>query len=154
LDHGGEVLRFVGDAVLAIFPIREDRMDAREACNAALTASHEAEHRMAAYNEERAQDGKEALDFGVGMHVGDVLYGNVGVAERLDFTVTGSAANEAARIEDMTKKMGKRILFSCAFARNVDIEMEHLGPVDLRGVDSQHHVFAPVFDQEESRVTA
>ena len=140
---GGEVLRFIGDAVLAIFPIRPDGDDARVAAERALAAARDAESRLARANEGLAAEGEEPIEFGLGLHVGDVMYGNIGVPERLEFSVIGPAANEVARIEDLTKTLGRRVLVSEAFAAVAGAHCEPLGAHPLRGVGAPVAVFAP-----------
>lgn len=109
LDHGGEVLRFIGDAVLAIFPIAGFG-GAERAARMALAAARNAIAAMPIQ-----QDGLPPVHFGLGMHVGEVLYGNIGVPERLEFSVIGRAANEVARLEDLTKELGVNLLVSQDF---------------------------------------
>ncbi len=140
---GGEVLRFVGDAVLAIFPIREGGDDARNAAERALAAAREAEQRLSRTNRRLAETGNVSIEFGLGLHVGDVMYGNIGVPERLEFSVIGPAANEVARIEDLTKELGRRVLLSAAFAQAAGAQCESLGAHRLRGVGVPVEVFAP-----------
>jgi adenylate cyclase len=141
LANGGEVLRFIGDAVLAIFPIRDG--DARSACELAMSAVRDAEARLEAVNSERADRNQEPLDYGVGLHVGDVMFGNIGVAERLEFSVVGPAANEVARIESLTKSLDRRTLASAEFARSVASGWESLGEQALEGVAEPLEVMAP-----------
>ena len=140
---GGDVLRFVGDAVLAIFPIREGGDDARAAALRALAAARDAEQRLSRANERLTETAAEPIGFGLGLHVGDVMYGNIGVPERLEFSVIGPAANEVARIEDLTKELGRRVLLSAAFAEAAGTRCEALGAHRLRGVDAPVEVFAP-----------
>jgi len=140
LENGGEVLRFIGDAVLAIFPIRDGELG--PACGHAMAAAGDAERRLAALNRERAADGLEALDYGLGLHVGDVMFGNIGVPERLEFSVIGPAANEVARIEGLTKSLGRRTLASAEFARSVAGDWERIGEHDLKGVGEPMEVMA------------
>jgi adenylate cyclase len=140
LANGGEVLRFIGDAVLAIFPIRDG--DPRSACELAMAAVRDAEVRLQAVNDERACDNLEALDYGLGLHVGDVMFGNIGVAERLEFSVIGPAANEVARIESLTKTLGRRTLASAEFARCVPGDWESTGEHALKGVGAPLEVVA------------
>ena len=97
---------------------------------------------MAEVNRQRSQAGSEALAFGLGLHVGDVLYGNIGVPERLEFSVIGPAANEAARIEDLTKSLGHRVVVSADFAHNLAAEWRSLGRHKLRGVGDAVEVFS------------
>ena len=132
LANGGEVLRFIGDAVLAIFPIRDG--DSQSACERAMAAARDAEARLGVVNDERARHDLEALDYGLGLHVGDVMFGNIGVPERLEFSVIGPAANEVARIEGLTKTLGRRTLASAEFARSVPRYWESAGSHALKGV--------------------
>lgn len=141
LAHGGEVLRFIGDAVLAIFPIRDGGSE-RNACEAALSAARDADNKMAKINQERAAAGMEALSFGLGLHVGDVMYGNIGVPERLEFSVIGPAANEVARLEGMTKELNRHVLLSGEFAQYLSIGYESLGQHRLRGIGKPLEVYA------------
>ena len=140
LAQGGEVLRFIGDAVLAIFPIRDG--DPQSACELAITAAREAETRLHALNEERVHDNLQPLDYGLGLHIGDVMFGNIGIPERLEFSVVGPAANEVARIESLTKTLGHRVLASTEFARCASHYWESLGEHSLEGVSAPIEVLA------------
>lgn len=144
LDHGGEVLRFIGDAQLAIFPIATDGRGLREeseACCTALGAVRDALGRMAALNEGRTRGGQPALGYGVALHVGEVTYGNIGTPTRLEFSVIGSAANEAARIESLCKTLGVPVLLSAEFARRCPERLVSLGRQALRGVAEPRELF-------------
>ena len=148
LDHGGEVLRFIGDAALAIFPtdVSSAGVDRgcctnEEACGHALEAARDARGRIQALNETRAAQGKPALRFGLGLHMGEVTYGNIGVPGRLEFTVIGAAANEAARLEDLTKTLDQPILISAEFMQCHPGELTSLGFFELRGVNGRRQVF-------------
>ena len=145
LIKGGEVLRFVGDAVLAIFPIPEGGKKAavQRACRKALRASGEARCRLRDLNEVRKSQGKLPLNFGIGLHIGDVHFGNIGVPERLEFSVVGPAANEAARLESLAKTLDRPVLVSGEFAASLDVAWESMGAHKLRGVDDPLDVFAP-----------
>jgi adenylate cyclase len=109
--HGGEILKFMGDGLLAVFPL-----DREAACENALSAVSGACAAMRVLNDVRRAAGKEALGFGVGVNVGEVMYGNIGTSARLDFTVIGPVVNAAARLEALTKDVGVSALFSEAFA--------------------------------------
>ena len=137
MGEGGEVLLLLGDAVLSIFPI--DEAEPAAACEAAMRAVAEAERRLAGVNHART-DGL-TLDFG--MHVGDLMFGNIGVPERVEFSVIGAAANEVARLEGLTKELERRVVMSAAFARLLPAECESLGRHSLRGVSAEQEVFAP-----------
>jgi adenylate cyclase len=148
LDHGGEVLRYIGDAALAIFPtgtsscgVRRECCDTVTACHAALAAAKDAQARMGALNRNRAQKGESPLRFGLALHMGDVTYGNIGVPERLEFTVIGAAANEAARLEGFCKTLNQPLLISSAFEGCFPGELVSLGFHTLRGVRAPEEIF-------------
>ena len=143
LDHGGEVLRFIGDAGLAIFPIPDSdgESGAAEACANAISAAKEAMVRIAAVNEGQRAAGRPEIAYGIGLHLGDVMYGNIGAPERLEFTVIGAAVNEAARIEGLTKDLGVSVVASESVARRHEAAWESLGRHLLRGVAEAQEVF-------------
>lgn len=142
IEHGGEVLKFIGDAVLAIFPIDDPATPCPEASARALEAARDAEARIKALNAERTAGGEPALAFGIGLHRGTLTYGNIGTARRLDFTVIGQAVNEAARIEALSKALGKPVLVSAAFAESIPGALVSLGKHTLRGTDTEQEIFA------------
>jgi adenylate cyclase len=133
LEREGEILRFIGDAALAIFPVGADEADA---CRRALEAAKEAMQRMQTLNAAR----KRPLRFGIALHLGDVLYGNIGTPTRLEFTVIGAAANEAARIESLCKVLDAALLVSAPVARHLS-GCRSLGPHALRGVAEPMELF-------------
>ncbi len=141
--HGGEVLRFIGDAVLAIFPVLENDRDGRSAAKQAMLAAGEAERRLQHLNGRRLENSEEPLDFGLGLHIGELTFGNIGIAERLEFTVVGEAANEVSRLESLSKTVGRRVLASEKFADLVDIAWESVGEHKLRGVSNPAIVMSP-----------
>jgi adenylate cyclase len=110
-DHGGEILKFVGDAMLAVFPL-----DTSDACRRALQAALDARAAMVQLNRQRLAHGGEALGFGIALHTGDVMYGNIGAANRLDFTVIGPAVNLTSRLEGLCRALGLDLLVSDTFA--------------------------------------
>jgi adenylate cyclase len=138
LDAGGEVLRYIGDAALSIFPITDD---SEAITQKAIDAAKDALERMAAINKERAENGEEEIGFGIGLHLGDVTYGNIGSPNRLEFTVIGPAANEAARIEGLTKEYKVPLLISGSFKSSFPGELKSLGQVALRGVEVEQEIF-------------
>jgi len=146
IDSGGEILSYIGDAVLAIFPIADaersaDRgMDAAEACSRAIAAATAAGERIAKANE--TSPDLPTLQYGIGLHIGDVTYGNIGIPERLQFTVIGSAANEASRIEGMTKEIGVPVLVSSMFAGSYPGKLAFKGAHALKGVSGKHDLYA------------
>ncbi len=148
LTHGGEILSYIGDAVFAIFPIGESDKPLETACTpeegacaAALAAARDARTRVEALNQIRQQRGEPTLEFGLALHVGDVMYGNIGVPERLQFTVIGAAANEASRLAGLCKTLGQSILISSAFPLCFPEEMISLGFHHLRGVEHPQEIF-------------
>jgi class 3 adenylate cyclase/uncharacterized protein (DUF427 family) len=136
LKKDGEVLRFIGDAALAIFPIGSD---ARGACRQALAAARLAAERIAADN--AANPARAPIRYGIGLHVGDVTYGNIGVRERLEFTVIGAAANTAARVESMCKTLGRPIVISRAFAQAYGGPLQSLGRHKVKDVEGEQELF-------------
>lgn len=133
MDHGGEVLRFIGDASLAIFPYEKFGGD-RAACARALDAARDAVARGRAMNRTRVADGELPIGFGIGLHVGTVMYGNIGTPDRIEFSVIGRAANEAARIEAKCKELDRQILASGAFGALADADWEDHGSFELRNI--------------------
>jgi adenylate cyclase len=134
VEREGEILRFIGDAALAIFPVGGDE---GEACRRALAAAKDAIQRMEALNAAR----ERRLGFGIALHLGDVLYGNIGTPTRLEFTVIGAAANEAARIEALCKVLNEPLLVSAPVARHL-AGCRSLGAHALRGVAESMELFA------------
>lgn len=137
--HGGEILKFIGDGLLAIFPL--DRPDA---CANLLRAVAEARQAMTALNQRNNGTGRAPLNYGIGVHVGDVMYGNIGSTTRLDFTVIGPAVNMASRLEALTKQIGKPVLLSRDFAELVmpEFELERIGQHAVRGFSEPIELFA------------
>jgi adenylate cyclase len=138
--HGGEVLKFIDDAVLAIFPTSGEQ-DRTAACRNALAAAQDFCQRTDADNEIRKSLGGAPLEHGLALHFGKVAYGNVGAPRRLDFTVIGPAVNRASRLLDLTKRLDRNVLISRAFARELDQPLADLGRYFLRGVDHPQQVF-------------
>lgn len=136
-QRGGEVLKFMGDGMLAIFPIGES---VAEAAGRAIEATQAAFRSLDELNERRAAGGEQGLRFGIALHVGDVAYGNIGGAGRLDFTAIGPAVNLASRIEGLTGKLDKRVLLSDALAREV-ATARSVGEFELKGVAGKQPVF-------------
>jgi len=137
--HGGEILKFIGDGLLAIFPLSQP-----SACANLLHAVAEARQAMVALNEKNSDIGRAPMNYGIGVHVGDVMYGNIGSRTRLDFTVIGPAVNMASRLEALTKELGKTVLLSRAFADFVksDFDLERVGEYPVRGFSDPIELFA------------
>jgi adenylate cyclase len=138
-EHGGDVLKLIGDGTLAIFTA-ENRS---RACNAALSAAIAAYHGVAELKNRRAAEDKPVTDMYLGLHVGKVFYGNVGSRERLDFTVLGPAVNEASRIAAMCRSIDQPVLMSAAFANVGDIKrrLVSVGRYAMRGVSHSQELF-------------
>jgi adenylate cyclase len=135
---GGEILKFIGDGVLAIFPVGASP---REACDAALSAVSAARAGMAHLDETRRRQGLPPLPFGVALHIGEILWGNIGAADRLDFTAIGPAVNLVSRLQDLCRPLGKTVLVSGAFAAQTATPLVPLGTHALRGIASPCAVF-------------
>ena len=142
LEHGGEVLRFIGDASLAVFPIADGGESRRAVCAHAIDAARDARARGRAANERRSGAGLAPFSFGVGLHLGRVLYGNIGTANRLEFSVIGSAANETARIEALCKTTQRDVVLSQQVVAELGGHFPSLGNFELRGVARPVEVFA------------
>jgi adenylate cyclase len=137
---GGEVLKFIGDGVLAIFPIGDRSPSA--ACDAALSAVGAARAGMAHLDRARERQGLPALPFGVALHLGEMLWGNIGTADRLDFTAIGPAVNLVSRLEGLCRPLGRSVLISGAVAAQTNTRLIPLGEHELRGVATPCAVFA------------
>ena len=138
--HGGHVLKFIGDGILAIFP----HDDTAQACRRALAAAAGQRHRIAALNARRAAAGLAVTDTHVALHVGELLYGNLGSPRRLDFTVLGPAVNEAARIEALCGSLEQNVIVSSAFAEAAGEArglLVSLGRYAMKGVARPQELF-------------
>jgi len=135
--RGGEVLKFMGDGLLAIFRIAEDG-EAGEACGRALDAAREAKRNIAALE---GAGGGETLRFGVALHLGEALYGNIGAGARLDFTCIGPSVNRAARLEKVASKLGRVVVASAAFAKELPEKLVPLGDFELSAFRQPETVF-------------
>lgn len=140
--EGGEVLKFVGDGMLAIFELAAAGAVA-EHCAAALRAAAAAAAALASANAERQAAGAPRIACGLALHLGDVVYGNIGARDRLDFTVIGPAVNHATRLEKLSATLGRPVVTSASFAAAATQPLEDLGTHALRGVEQTQRVFAP-----------
>jgi adenylate cyclase len=141
--HGGQVLKFIGDGMLAVFSFEEH--DRAETCRHALDAAIEAMRNIDEMNKERAAAGVPVASVDLALHLGEVLYGNVGATDRLDFTVIGPAVNEVARIEALCEPLGRPVLVSAEFVAGItgsDNRLESLGRHSLRGIREPKEIFA------------
>jgi adenylate cyclase len=138
--QGGNVLKFIGDGMLAIFP----GDDAAAACARALDAATSQRRRIAALNERRRAAGLPVTDTHLALHIGELLYGNVGSPRRLDFTVLGPAVNEAARIEALCGSLEQAVIVSSAFAEAAGAarsRLVSLGRYAMKGVQRPQELF-------------
>ena len=138
---GGEVLKFIGDGVLAIFPVGD--RPAAAACDAALSAAAAARAGMAHLDQARSRDGLPPLPFGMALHLGEMLWGNIGTADRLDFTAIGPAVNLVSRLEGLCRPLGRSLLVSGAVAAETTARLIPLGDHALRGIATPCAVFTP-----------
>ena len=140
--NGGEILKFIGDAVLAIFPIAEKHAgDPCRACMASMLAARSALDNIERVRDERRAAGKPDARCGIALHVGDVMYGNIGAADRLDFTVIGPAVNLVSRIETLNHDLAVPLVYSADFAANWPGESRSLGRHPLKGFEEPQEVF-------------
>jgi adenylate cyclase len=142
-SRGGQVLKFIGDGMLATFSFEEE--DRAETCRRALDAAIEAMRNIDGLNKARAAAGAPVASIDLALHLGEVLYGNVGATDRLDFTVIGPAVNEVARIEALCEPLGRAVLVSAEFVAGIterETRLESLGRHALRGVREEKEIFA------------
>lgn len=141
-EAGGEVLKFMGDGLMAIFELGDE--DTSDVCRVALDTVEEVRRRIAAINEARTADGKVCTELYIAIHLGDVEYGNIGAKDRLDFTVVGPAVNKVSRIEAMCRPLDRDVVFSSAFTRaatGCQHRLVSLGRYALRGVRQPEELY-------------
>ena len=140
-SHGGDVIKMIGDGMIAIFPIR-DGMDAARAAREAVDAARDARTALESIEPERLPEGVDRLAAGFALHVGQVTFGNIGSRDRLDFTVIGPAVNEVSRVEPLTKVLGHSLLMTADFAKLPSaLNLKSLGFQALRGVRAPREIF-------------
>jgi adenylate cyclase len=140
--HGGQVLKFLGDGMLASFPLEAEPA---ETCRRALDAASEAMLAIDALNVTRRAAGKLTATVDLALHLGEVLYGNVGAVDRLDFTMIGPVVNEVSRIETLCEPLGRRVLVSAEFVAGAGLCARRLVPLGrhrLRGVREPREIYA------------
>src|SRR5258708_10518731 len=148
-SQGGEILKFIGDAMLAIFPIGDDAakdaaMNAAKTCKAALIAAGRAQASLLEENERRGNAGLPRIEYGLALHLGDVMYGNIGSDTRLDFTVIGPAVNLTARIESMCRELGRQLLLSSDFVSAGGAAAQSVSTFSLKGGGAAQEIFVPI----------
>lgn len=142
---GGEILDFIGDGLLAIFPTQAAGESITASCRRALSAARDALDRQAEENRRRTADGRAPIEFGIGLHAGELMYGNVGVPTRLTFSAFGVAVHVVDRLEKLSKELGHPVLASASFADAAgDGVWRNLGSYELRGIDGPLEVRALV----------
>ena len=139
--RGGEILKFIGDAMLAIFPCRSEPGEACIAADSACAAAEEAVAAVTAANAARATAGLNAIRCGIAVHIGDVMYGNIGSSSRLDFTVIGPAVNLVSRLEGLSAQLGSGIVVSSDIARLSRRGFRSLGAHALKGIPGRQEAF-------------
>ncbi len=141
--NGGEILKFIGDAILAIFPCDTAAEAQSAAAEKALTAAQAAVADLAALNESRRAAGQDLLRCGIALHLGEVMYGNVGGGQRLDFTVIGPAVNLVARLEPLCARLNGPVVVSEAFAEASPRDFDCIGAFALKGIAKEQKAYAP-----------
>ena len=140
-EAGGEILKFMGDGMLAIFPVEDPSVRAGVVARA-VRASSAARLAIAALNLHRSEAGAHPVDFGLALHVGEVMFGNIGASDRLDFTVIGPAVNYAARLEKLCTVTGAPVVLSAAIASLLPAaDLAPLGQHALKGIDEPQAAF-------------
>jgi adenylate cyclase len=139
MEQGGQVLDIIGDAILAFFPAGDN--GGTEACSLALEAAAGARERLAELKREGSGKAR-AIEFGIGVHFGDVVFGNAGTPERLKFGVLGRAVNEVARTADMAKSLKRPVVVSDEVARRSTHSLADLGLHELRGIPQARRLWA------------
>ncbi|CAN5449552.1 adenylate/guanylate cyclase domain-containing protein [soil metagenome] len=141
LSHGGEVLKFMGDGLLAVFPITDKEGDTETVCRRVLEAARECRANIAAMTYDYGNETLGNFRFGLALHIGKVLYGNIGGGDRLDFTCIGPAVNLAARIEKIAGRLNRTVLASTEFASHVDAGWTDLGLFSVAGFAAAERVY-------------
>jgi adenylate cyclase len=153
-ESGGEILNFLGDGFLAVFPCARHRAQSEAACRSSLATARAAVSRMGLLNLQRRQNNLENIGFGIGLHVGNVMFGNVGLRDRLTFSAFGAAVNEVQRLESLTKKHPTAIVASEGFTEYCGGEWTKLGREKLQGIEEEMTVYAPTPLKDEEALAA
>lgn len=147
--YGGEVLKLLGDGILAVFPFHEKNK--RVIGKKVLLAIRKLGEELHTLNQKRESEGKISIHHGVGLHSGEILYGNIGSLDRLDFTVIGEAVNLTSRIAGMCGELGKAVLASESLAKQIPVRWEELGEHKLKGISAPKKIFAISEKKTQSR---
>jgi adenylate cyclase len=140
-EHGGEILKFMGDGLLAVFPIAKGGGNLGEVCGRALEASRKARTNVDAMHYPSSGNVVERFRFGVALHIGGILFGNIGGMSRLDFTCIGPAVNLAARLEKIASRLHRTVVASAAFAGACHNDWIDLGEFPIAGFSQAQRVF-------------
>jgi adenylate cyclase len=151
LERGGEVLKLIGDGLLAIFPVASKAAEA-DVCNQALEAAQDFRRRVAALKDPAGDGSVERLRFGLALHIGEILYGNIGGGNRLDFTSIGPAINLAARLEKVSAELGRSVVVSADYARHCQGRLVPLGDFVLKGFAQRTTAFSLPEEQAEEAI--
>lgn len=139
-EENGEILKFIGDAVLVVFPTDSSRSK-QDVCSAALRSANTALEKLNEVKQQKSSWAQQ-LQFGIGLHFGKANYGNVGSESRLDFTVIGNAVNLASRLETLTKDVDESLLTSREFADAIETPTHKIGEFELKGITHPQAVYA------------
>ena len=140
-DAGGEILKFMGDGMLAIFPV-PDGGDAAETARRASRAAASVSDAMLVLNRIRSAAGEPTVRFGLALHIGEVMFGNIGASQRLDFTVIGPAVNHAARLEKLCSPLDRSVVLSASLAGLLpEREIEPLGQHTMKDIDMPQTIY-------------
>ncbi len=137
-EKGGDVLKFMGDGILAVFNFDDN---AEASCISAVDAAQQALTNLSDYNETAAGKGKEAIEFVIGIDFGRVTFGNIGSPDRLDFTVVGQAVNVASRVQELCKKLDEKILVTQSVSKHMTHSMQSTGYHSIRGLPEEIEAF-------------
>jgi adenylate cyclase len=151
LRHGGEVLKFMGDGLLAVFPIADSSGDTTQVCGRVLDAARESRALVEALRYSDDDHAIESFRFGLALHVGKVLYGNIGGGNRLDFTCIGPAVNLAARLEKIASRLNRTVVASSGFAQAFQDGWTDLGEFPIAGFSKVERVYGL---QDETRYSS
>jgi adenylate cyclase len=152
--HGGEVLKFIGDGLLAIFPIAEGAAGTGDICRQALAAAREAKAKIEELGHAIEHGDMRGVRFGLALHLGHVLYGNIGSGNRLDFTCIGPAVNLAARLEKLAARLGRTLVTSADFAQHHPPDLERLGEFPIAGFAARQTAYGLRDEQSAAAIKA